>query len=159
MHFWIFYAILSAQKKFSPKIFVHPKFLFTQNFCSPKIFLGEARHDTMLPSILVFNWYIKGLRVRQRVLDSRGNQISDLCGFNISLHLTLNIFSGDFFVWKNVHPSSVCLADTYNFLSSWNIAAYQTDNYGVPYGTTRLTCIWNGKLGKVNIEKIGNTGK
>ena len=37
----MFYAILSAQKKFSPKIF-----------------LGEARHDTMLPSISSFlTWF------------------------------------------------------------------------------------------------------
>ncbi len=38
-------------KKKLPKIFFHPKFFFTQNFFSPKIFLGEARRNTMLPSI------------------------------------------------------------------------------------------------------------
>ncbi len=37
MHFWMFYAILSAQKIFHPKLF------------------GEARRDTMLPSISSLN--------------------------------------------------------------------------------------------------------
>ncbi len=44
MHFWMFHAFLSAQKKFSPQIFFH----------SEERAVGEARHDTMPPSILVF---------------------------------------------------------------------------------------------------------
>ncbi len=64
------------QNFFPPKIFFHPKFFFTSKkifplsifyafldvlchpecskFFLPKIFLGEARHDTMLPSISSF---------------------------------------------------------------------------------------------------------
>ncbi len=41
MHFCLFHAILSSQKKIPPP-----------NFFSPKIFLGEARRDTMLPAFL-----------------------------------------------------------------------------------------------------------
>ena len=42
MHFWMFYAILSAQKNFTPICFL------------PNFFLGEVRCDTMLPSISIF---------------------------------------------------------------------------------------------------------
>ncbi len=49
MHFWMFHAILSAQKKFTP-IFFSPKFFLQWA-------VGEARHDTMLPSILVSNYW------------------------------------------------------------------------------------------------------
>ncbi len=74
MHFWMFYAILSAQKKFHPKFF------------SPKIFLGEARRDTILPSISsFFNWLLHNCSCVCVFFSSNAMQLSPL---NSSLFLS-----------------------------------------------------------------------